>query len=106
MTTYQLLKQAIKEKKQVIAVYDGKPREICPHSIGRTKAGVENCVAYQFGGQSSKPLSADGDAANWRCMSVAKFSSVKPQGGAWHTGERKTGQPQDCIDVVDVEVSR
>ena len=38
--TYNLIRQAILDKQQVIADYGGQRREMCPHAIG-TKNGRE-----------------------------------------------------------------
>jgi hypothetical protein len=40
---YSLLYQAIEEKKQVIAMYDGYLREMCPH-VFRIKGWCEACT--------------------------------------------------------------
>ena len=40
MNTYELIKDAILNKKQITAVYDGYYREMCPHALG-TKNGKQ-----------------------------------------------------------------
>jgi len=44
---YELLRRAIVERRQVVAVYDGLRRELCPHRLG-TKNGRLQCLFYQF----------------------------------------------------------
>ena len=55
-SVYDLIRQAIIEKKQVVAIYNGHQREMCPHVIG-TKNGRQKALFYQFGGtSSSRPI--------------------------------------------------
>lgn len=103
METYELLKQAILKKQQVIATYDGFHREMCPHTLGY-KNGRAHCLFYQFGGQSSSGPIIPGSDKNWRCIPVDRLSNLVIQDGPWHTGTRHTRR-QSCIDVIDVEVS-
>src|SRR5882724_11554948 len=56
---YSLLYQAIEEKKQVIAMYDGYLREMCPHVLG-SKDGVRHVLLFQFAGDSSQGLPPGG----------------------------------------------
>ncbi len=46
--TYALIQQAILNKDQVIATYQGHRREMCPHVIG-TKHGRRQALFYQLG---------------------------------------------------------
>jgi hypothetical protein len=101
MGNYELLRQAVRRKKQVFALYDGRSREFCPHLLG-LKNGEPNCLVYQFGGVSSKPLAADGSPANWRCLVVARLSNLSIRDGAWHTGIANRAL-QTCVDLVDSE---
>ena len=52
---YELIKQAIIEKKQVIATYRGLQREMSPHVLGH-KGLRPQALFYQFGGESSSGL--------------------------------------------------
>jgi hypothetical protein len=100
--SYQLVRQAILEQKSITAMYSGIPREMTPHVIG-TKFGKQQCLCYQYGGQSSsRPIEPDGSAANWRCVEIAKLSNVAIVDGR-HTAPTHS-RPQTCVDVVDVEV--
>ena len=79
MDIYELIKDAIINKKQVYADYDGYPRELCPHVLG-TKNGVPQALFYQFGGSSSRGLK--GDRSDWKCMILQKMKPPrgKPRG--------------------------
>lgn len=95
--TYKRFRQAILEEKQVICVYQGRYRELCPHIIGDTD-GQERVLAYQFGGESS------GKLPQWRCLSLAEVSGVKLRDGPWFAGSgHKT--TQTCVTDIDLDIN-
>jgi hypothetical protein len=104
MSTYELLKQAILQKKPVSAYYEGYYREMCPHALG-TKDGEQRCFFYQYAGETSKGRVIPNSPANWRCMFVNKLSQVTILEAEWCTSDNHS-RDQTCIDFVDVEVSR
>jgi hypothetical protein len=56
--TYTLFRNAILGEQQIVCLYDGRLRELCPHIIGTNKRGEEVVLAWQFGGESSGPAAA------------------------------------------------
>jgi hypothetical protein len=101
-STYDIVKQAIMDKEQVIASYDGYTRERCPHVIGR-KNGREQALFYQFGGESSSGLGPVGSNRNWRCIPIDGLTNVYTRSGEWFTGTGHS-RPQTCVDEVDTVV--
>ncbi len=99
---YELIWEAINEKKQVIATYRGFRREMCPHVLG-SKGGRPQALFYQFGGESSSGLSSD-PTQNWRCMYIDELAKVEVVSGEFHTAPNHT-RPQTCVDSIDIEVS-
>ena len=99
--SYNTIRGAILAKQNVEAIYHGYSREMTPHTLG-TKGGQEHTLMYQYAGGSSTGLGPDGSAGNWRCMFVSELTNVSVVGGASHTAPTH-GQPQACVDVVDVE---
>src|SRR5262245_17007507 len=105
--TYLLIRQAVIDKKPIIATYQGHVRQLCPHAIGmkrdEKKRDREKVLVYQFGGHSSKPLAPDGSPDNFRCFFIDKMSNVAAVDGAWHTVREflLKGEDQECIDRVD-----
>jgi hypothetical protein len=99
---YLLLRVAAAGRQPVAAVYDGLPRLLCPHVLGR-KAGRLHTFFYQFGGGSYRglPMVADG-LGGWRCLAVEKLSQVELRADAWHTEPR--APRQTCIDEIDFDV--
>jgi hypothetical protein len=94
-----LLRAAIKELKQVTAVYNGLPREFCVHLLG-TKNGDWKVLVWQFGGSSSK---AD-DIPNWRDWHVGKITDLSLRDGEWHRGWETGRRTQKSMDRVDTAV--
>lgn len=101
--TYALIKQAILSKQHVLATYNGHYREMCPNVLG-TKKGRQQALFYQFGGTSSSGLAPDGSKDNWRCVFIDQLQNVFIRDGIWHTAPNHS-RPQNCVDVVDVEVT-
>jgi hypothetical protein len=101
---YQLIRQAIIEKKCMEASYKGFLRMMCPHTLGANKNGEEQALFYQYGGESSKGLEAPGSPRNWRCLRVEELSSLKIIAGTWQGGTNHS-KPQTCVDQIDVEVA-
>ena len=100
-STYDLVRQAIIEKKQIHATYGGHHREMCPHVIG-TKNGRQQALFYQHGGSSSSGLGRP--EQNWRCIPLDGLTNVTIHDGDWHSYSNHS-QDQTCVDVIDVEVS-
>ncbi|ELN4236127.1 hypothetical protein [Klebsiella variicola] len=99
---YELIARAIREKLQIIAVYQGHYREMCPHALGKKK-GRQQALFYQFGGSSSKGQVTPNSPSNWRCIPIDGLTEIKLQAGEWHTAQNHS-QAQTCIDIIDIEV--
>jgi len=97
--TYELIKQAILSRQQVIATYDGHRREMCPHVLGKSKKGDRQALFYQFGGRSSSGLPPCGE---WRCIPISGLSNVSVREGEWHTATYS--REQTCVMTIEVEV--
>jgi len=104
MATYQVIRDAIVNKKQILATYDGFHREMCPHAIG-TKNGRQQALFFQFAGDTSKgPIRDPYSPGNWRCLAIDQLSNVQVRDGDWYTGSNHS-QAQTCVGDVDVEVA-
>lgn len=99
-TTYQLFEQAIRQRKQILCLYDGFPRELCPIILGH-KDGREKALTFQFAGQSSSKLPPGGA---WKCFFLAKVSNAQLRDGPWRAGKSHT-RPQGCVDQVDLDAN-
>lgn len=96
---YALVRQAIIDRKQIVATYNDHRREMCPHVVG-TKNGREQALFFQFAGSSSRGLPPQGE---WRCFPIEGLSDVSMREGPWCTGEEHS-KDQTCVDEVDVEI--
>jgi len=99
---YGLLRIAAVGKRPVAAMYDGLPRLLCPHILGRSKDGHLRALCYQFGGSSGSGLRSGSDGVGgWRCLTVNKLSQVELQDGDWRTDSHASRQ--SCVEQIDVD---
>ena len=98
--TYDLFVQAMVERKQILCIYGGYSRLLCPIILGHSQE-QEKALIYQFAGESTSGLPSRGD---WKCLFLAKVSNVQLRDGPWYAGDRHT-QRQRCVQVVDVDVN-
>ena len=97
-TTYALFRDAILGAQQVVCVYDGRRRELCPHIIGTSRSGEEVVLAWQFAGESSGPL------PQWRCLKLAGVTNAHAREGRWHEG-RSHRATQTCVSEIDLDIN-
>jgi hypothetical protein len=99
---YALMRVAAARKQPIAAIYDGLPRLLCPHVLGRNKEGRLRALCYQFGGESGSGLrmAAQG-MGGWRCIAVDKLSQVSLWAGAWCTEPRSSRQ--HCVQEVEFD---
>jgi hypothetical protein len=98
--TYKLFEQAMRVRQQVVCLYDGHRRELCPVILGHTQ-DQEKALTFQFGGSSKSGLPRGGQ---WRCLFLSKVRDVKLRDGPWFAGSSHS-QPQGCVEVVDLDVN-
>jgi hypothetical protein len=98
--SYQLIAQAIVERRQVLCFYQGYSRAVCPALLGHTN-GAEYTLAFQFAGGSSRGLPRSGE---WKCLKVAEMRHVELRDGEWHAGSSHR-ERQQCVKVVDLDVN-
>ena len=99
-TNYNLFEQAMRLRKQIVCVYLGHPRELCPVILGHSQ-GQEKALTYQVGGKSSSGLPPEGE---WRCLFLSNVSHAQLRDGPWRVGASHT-QPQGCVQIVDLDVN-
>ena len=96
---FDLMVQAVHQKKHVLCTYQGYQRQFCVHVVG-WKNGNEQALAFQFAGESSKGLPPGGA---WRCVRLDELQNVTTRDGAWHTSDDHS-KPQTCVDDIAAEV--
>jgi hypothetical protein len=97
---YVLIWRAIRERKQMTCVFDGRYREACPIVLGYSSDGEERVLAFQIGGETSPGSKLPG----WRSFYLADIHDLKLRGGPWIQGLRHT-KTQSHIQFVDVDVN-
>jgi hypothetical protein len=100
-STYKLFEKAMRQRKQIVCVYDGYRRELCPIVLGHSRSAEERALTYQFGGLGKSPLPPNGQ---WKCLWLSKVSDAQLRDGPWHAGAGHT-QRQGCVEVVDLDVN-
>ena len=98
--TYRMFEDAMRRRKQILCMYDGYPRELCPVILGHTD-GHEVALTFQFAGRGSKPLPPGGQ---WKCLHLSKVSDNRLRDGPWHTGDQHMHR-QSCVDIVDLDAN-
>ena len=99
---YRLVWTAIANKTPIEALYQRRRRLLCPHRLGRNRAGELRVLCYQYGGESGSGLEAAGSPANWRCTVLEKLRQVKLVEGAWHTAPNHS-RPTSCVMDADID---
>ena len=98
---YKLFAQAMDQRKQIVCVYGGLRRELCPIILGHKRSGKEAALTFQFAGESSGKLPPGGQ---WRCLLLSGASEVQLRVGRWYSGSSHR-QPQSCVEIVDLDVN-
>jgi len=107
---YGLLRYAAACRQPVAATYDGQPRLLCPHVLGR-KSGRLHVLCYQFGGSSNvlnrwhQKVGVSGVVSLWR--NSAKSSCTPAYGTASHARrDRPALTKWISIPTLSLEITR
>ena len=100
--TYRLVWTAAKSKRPISALYQGRPRLLCPHRLGKNKARQLRVLCYQYGGESERGLGPPGSPENWRCIALEKLRKVELLDGTWRTAPNHS-RPQTCVAIADID---
>ena len=99
---YRLVLTAVRNKKPIEAIYQGRSRLFCPHRLGRNREGQLRVLCYQYGGDSQSGLHSVGSPANWRCVALEKLSRVKLLSGVWRTAPNHS-RPASCVAEAAID---
>ena len=96
----RLLCAAAVQHRPIAALYDGRPRLLCPHVLGYNQPGEWRVFGYQYGGETkSGPLRTGGEGI-WRCLSLRKLSRVELLDSPWRTEPHAR---QRCVEHIEVD---
>jgi hypothetical protein len=101
--TYATVRDAILNRRTLIAMYGGFRRELCPWAIG-TRNGVPRALFYQRSGMTSKGPVVPNAPSNWRCMDLDRLEILEVVDWDW-VGLTPHRQPSSCLDVIDVDLT-
>ena len=82
-STYKLFEQAIRQRKQIVCLYRGYRRELCPIILGHKKSGEEAALTFQFAGESSSRPASRRPVA---MPVLSDVSNAELRDGPWHSG--------------------
>jgi hypothetical protein len=99
---YQLVWNAIANKRPIESHYNARRRLFCPHRLGRNKDGELRVLSYQYGGESETGLKPPGSPENWRCLVLEKLSRVRFLEDEWRTAPNHS-RPASCIIDADID---
>jgi hypothetical protein len=77
--TYKLFEQAMRGRQQVVCMYGGHRRELCPVILGHSQ-DQEKALTFQFGGSSSSGLRAGENGAACGSPRSATWSFATDRG--------------------------
>lgn len=97
---YRLVCAAVAHRRPIAAVYDGTQRLLCPHVLGRNRAGKRRMFCYQYGGDSKSGLRPEVGTGDWRCLALEKISQVEVLDAPWQT---EPHAQQRCVENIEVE---
>ena len=98
--TYQLVKNAIEGRQQIVAMSGGCLRHLCPHVIGM-KYGREQGLFYQFGGKSRSRKIVPNSSRNWRRIALSKLTIIEIRDGEFFPNP-SVHLPDASFDEVDI----
>jgi hypothetical protein len=81
--TYQIIRQAIMDRRCASALYEDYVRVFCPRTIGKDKSGTAVVAAFQYGGGCAGGLPLSG---KWCCFRVSDIDLISITGDAWRAG--------------------
>jgi hypothetical protein len=98
--THALFLAAMRERQQIVCMYQGFIREICPVMLGRTGL-EEKALVFQFGGLTSKgPITKP----DWKCFRLSEVHDATLRPGRWHAGTEHTAASH-CMKMVEYDVN-
>ena len=97
---YELFVRAMIEERQVACVFKRRPRVLSLIILGHT-GEEERALAWQTGGESSKPLPPGGA---WRAVTLAEVTDARLLDSKLRRGTRRSGE-QRWVTDVDLDVN-
>ncbi|MDQ6783435.1 MAG: WYL domain-containing protein [Actinomycetota bacterium] len=100
---WDVLEQALTQRRTVRARYHGHERLLCPHTLG-WKNGRAKTLAYQASGTTSAGTLPPSPRQRWRSMFIDDIEDPTITDHDWQTADNYTADTTG-IDTLIVEVS-
>jgi hypothetical protein len=94
--SYQLIREAILQRRCASALYGGYVRVFCPRTIGKDKRGADVVEAFQYGGGHPGGLSPGGA---WCCFHVSGLDWISVNGDDWRHGADNERHRHWVVDI-------
>ena len=91
---YRLIRTAVTGRQPLSALYDGLPRSVCPHRLGRNNSGQARVLCYQYGGDSSSGLEPSGSGQ----LAMHEVGEVQPD----RTAGRRLAHSTEPLPPADL----
>ena len=101
--TWDLLAQALRERRTVRARYQGADRALCPHALG-WKNGRPKLLAYQIAGSTSHGALPAEPQQRWRSMFVDEIEAAVFTDDPWGTADNYS-LSTNAIDQVELAIA-
>jgi len=96
--SYDIVHQAILDRRSLTARYDGAVLRFSPHVLGRHADRSIRVVAFQYAARGAAALPRGG---RWRCLRLARLTRAAPNSAGWHSGH-DLRRPLRCVVQIDV----
>ena len=96
--SYDIVHQAILDRRSLTARYDGAVLRFSPHVLGRHADRSIRVVAFQYAARGAAALPRGG---RWRCLRLARLTRAAPNSDGWHSGH-DLRRPLRCVVQIDV----
>ena len=81
---YELIRQAIIERRSLTGTYDDCSRSFSPHILGESAEGRLCVIAFQYAG--ARPGGSLSSAGEWCCFDIEKISRLRENEDRWVAG--------------------
>jgi hypothetical protein len=96
-----LIRSAIRDRRQIAFWSTGYHRIACPHLLG-TKLGAWHLFVWQINDESEHGF--EPGAQRWRCIEIGDITGLEIHPGEWVRGWSGGQRGQSCVDVIDTQV--
>jgi WYL domain len=102
-TTWDLLEQALRQRRPVWACYHGQDRLLCPHALG-WKNGRAKVLAYQADGTTTAGPLPTGTTQRWRSLFIDQIKDLRITDETWETADNYSYSRSNCIDQLALAI--